>query len=96
MKDMIRDTVIVFQIAGEGPLINFPFDYDLLASPQDLAVTWNPARFITDLSGINFYAIEIGGGTINFPQPLLRRCIGVLGSIITANTVQLLIGTRRF
>jgi hypothetical protein len=71
MKDMVRDPVLVFQTAAEAPsliLSDSPVEFDLLASPQDLAVTWSPARFITDLNGTNLYAIEIGGGIINFPQ----------------------------
>lgn len=49
-------------------LFDSPVDYDLLASPQDVAVTWSPARFIMEPNGTNLYAIEIGGGIIHFPQ----------------------------
>lgn len=69
MKDMVRDSVLVFRIATEGSSsFDSPVVYDLLASPQDLVVTWSPARFITEPNGTNLYAIEIGGGIINFPQ----------------------------
>jgi hypothetical protein len=69
MKDMVRGPVLVFQMATEGSkLSDSPVDYDLLASPQDLVVTWSPARFITEPNGTNLYAVEIGGGIINFPQ----------------------------
>ncbi|RDL41517.1 uncharacterized protein BP5553_01496 [Venustampulla echinocandica] len=69
MKDMVRDPVLVFQIATEGSsLSDPPVDYDLLASPQDLAITWSPTRFITEPNGTNLYAVEIRGGMINFPQ----------------------------
>lgn len=67
MKGMVQDKVLVF-CPGENnpvPLDSGPFD--LLASPEDLADTWTPTRFVTAVSNGSqkLYAIEVGGGTIS-------------------------------
>ena len=74
MKDMVQNSVLVFGLSSD--VSRFPsydtqnsdqrLKFDLFASPEDLADTWGPARFIADSPhGLRLFAIEIGGGTIS-------------------------------
>jgi hypothetical protein len=63
--DMLQQPVIVFR---DSPFPDGHCKCDLLASPEDIADTWGPARFIADpkqSQSRKIYAIEIGGGTIS-------------------------------
>jgi hypothetical protein len=69
LRDMVRDSVLVFCVKDDKVLSQGKRSFDLLASPEDLADTWSPARFVTDTSMsygyAKLYAIEVGGGTIH-------------------------------
>lgn len=69
MGDMLQKPVLVFrdsssQSFGSGNGIS----YDIFASPEDIADTWGPARFIAEINSQavspKLYAVEIGGGII--------------------------------
>ncbi|KAH8743503.1 hypothetical protein F5882DRAFT_137695 [Hyaloscypha sp. PMI_1271] len=73
MKDMLQDSVLVFRLSSDvfgspsrdSQNSDWITKYDLFASPEDLADTWGPARFVTDSThGHRLLAIEVGGGTI--------------------------------
>jgi hypothetical protein len=84
---MLQKPVLVFSIADEAnpsPLYDADDEikYDLLASPEDIADTWSPARFVVDTSATsttvelssqhssrNLWAVELGGGTIAYTSP---------------------------
>lgn len=53
------DSALVFRVSSEK--LERGDKYDLLATPESIADTWGPARFITDLGSMDLRAIEIGG-----------------------------------
>jgi len=69
VKEMVEDSALVFR-SSEIPATRYGTRFDLLASPEDIADTWGPARFVTDphLGPRALHAIEIGGGTISRPS----------------------------
>jgi hypothetical protein len=75
MKDMLHDSALVFRLSSDACLQPSEdsqesyqrLQFDLFASPEDLADTWGPARFVTDSIYENsLFAIEVGGGTISY------------------------------
>lgn len=74
LRDMIDESVLVFY--GDN-LNEFRTSFDLLASPEDLADTWNPTRFVTNTAisdgHAKLYAIDVGGGTINCVDQVSRK-----------------------
>jgi hypothetical protein len=78
MKGMVQDSILVFvPTETEDNKPRFQAGFDLSASPEDLAVTWAPARFIAGDSGPGeprkLFAIEIGGGTITYADQQARK-----------------------
>jgi hypothetical protein len=84
LRDMVQDYVLVFCVKDDKALSQGKTSFDLLASPEDLADTWSPVRFVTDTSISNgtakLYAIEVGGGTIHRVDEDSRKFHWSLGS----------------
>ena len=84
LRDMVRDSVLVFCVKDDKALSQGKTSFDLLASPEDLADTWSPARFVTDTSMSDgyakLYAVEVGGGTIHRIDGTSRKFHWSLGS----------------
>jgi hypothetical protein len=96
--DMLQKPVLVFRTVNVGnPLsiynvgnpsfglsnVDDERKYDLFASPEDIADTWGPTRFVVDITttaelapkydSINIWAIEVGGGTIAHMNPVSQK-----------------------
>ncbi|KAF8860775.1 hypothetical protein BDZ45DRAFT_724295 [Acephala macrosclerotiorum] len=97
--DMLQKPVLVFRVAN----VEFPSSYvndldeerkfDLFASPESVADTWGPARFVVNASitsaaaesssqqtSRNLRAVEVGGGTITHTDAnsqKLHWCAGI-------------------
>ncbi|KAE8454590.1 hypothetical protein EG329_000213 [Mollisiaceae sp. DMI_Dod_QoI] len=99
--DMLQKPVLVFRAANLADSNNLAFSgdvkkrYDLFASPEDIADTWSPARFLVDTASTgefepkddsrNLWAIEVGGGTIAQTSPSSRNLHWSAGSASTFN-----------
>ena len=86
MKGAIRDSVLVFSMPSwQYDVSNMVREFDLFASPEDLADTWSPARFVTDKSAPDkssmLYAVEMGGGTITLANERENKLHWSPGSI---------------